>query len=104
MLEAFNMLKKKMQQPRKIREYSANLYQALKLRLRTQTELDDHRREGHSRYSPDCPECKRGAAKQRSHPILLTRQGGEFSVDIAGHYAEGIPVTDRPVAKQLWPS
>ena len=27
----------------------------------------------------------------------------ELSVDIAGPYAEGIPVTDRPAAKQLWP-
>ena len=58
---------------------------------------------GHIRYSPDCPECKRGAAKQRAHSRLFTRQGGELSVDIGGPCAEGLPVTDRPVARHLWP-
>ena len=52
---------------RRIRVYYANLYTALKLRIKTQQELDEHRRQGHVQYSPDCPECKRGAAEQRAH-------------------------------------
>ena len=102
-LYAFNMLKMRMQQTRTIREYFVNLYKALKLRLRTQTALDDHRRGGHARYSPDCPECKRGAATHKSHERLFTCQGGELNVDIRGPYAEGIPVIDRVVARHQWP-
>ena len=61
---------------RKVRAFYANLYIALKLRIKTQQELDEHRRHGHVQYSPDCPDCKRGAAKQRSHQRVFTRQGG----------------------------
>ena len=88
---------------RKVRVYYANLFTALKLRIKTQQQLDQHRREGHVQYSPDCPECKRGAAKQRSHQRALTREGGELSVDIGGPYNPGVPVTDRIVAKHQWP-
>ena len=102
-LESFKMLKKQMQQTRKIQAYYTNLHKALKLRLRTQKELDDHRREGHAQYSPDCLECKRGAAKQRSHQRLFRRQSGELNVDIERPYDESIPITDGPMAKQLWP-
>ena len=52
---------------RNVRDYYANLFKALKVKIRSQQELDEHRRQGHPQYSPDCPECKRGAAKQRSH-------------------------------------
>ena len=86
-----------------IRVYYANLYTALKLRIKTQQELDEHRRQGHVQYSPDCPECKRGAAKQRSHQRAFTRQGGESSVDIGAPYNPGMPVTDRIVAKHQCP-
>ena len=88
---------------RKVRVFYANLYIALKLRTKTQQEFDEHRRQGHVQYSPDCPECKRGAAKQRSHQRVFTRQGGELSVDIGGPYNPGVPVTDRIVAKHQWP-
>ena len=80
---------------RQTRSYYANFYTALKLRIKTQQELDEHRRQGHVQYSPDCPECKRGAATQRSHQRAFTRQGGELSVDIGGPYNLGMPVTDR---------
>ena len=79
------------------------IYIALQIRIKTQQELDEHRRQGHVQYSPDCPECKRGAAKQRSHQRAFTRQGGELSVDIGGPYNPGVPVTDRIVAKHQWP-
>ena len=55
------------QKQREVRLYYANLYSALKIRIKSQLELDEHRRQGHVQYSPDCPECKRGVAKQRSH-------------------------------------
>ena len=61
---------------REVRVYYANLFTALKVRIKTQPQLDEHRRQGHVQYSPDCPECKRGAAKQRSHQRALTREGG----------------------------
>ena len=79
------------------------LYKAYKLKLRTQEELDDHRRGGHAQYSADCPECKRGVARQRPHMRRYTRQGGELSIDIAGPYTPGAPVTDRKVTESLWP-
>ena len=59
-----------------------NLFSALKVRIKTQQQLDEHRRQGHIQYSPDCPECKRGAAKPRAHYRAFTRVGGELSVDI----------------------
>ena len=59
---------------RKARYHLVGLYKALELRIKTQKQLDEHRRQGHLQYSPDCPECKRGAAKQRAHEILFTRQ------------------------------
>ena len=61
---------------REIISYFAKLYSALKVRLRSQGELDEHRRQGHIQYSPDCPECKRGVAKQRPHHRAATREGG----------------------------
>ena len=79
------------------------LAKVLKIKIRSQQELDEHRRQGHPKYSPDCPECKRGAAKQRSHQRMFTRQGGELSVDIGGPYRQGIPLTDRITAKHQWP-
>merc|ERR1711989_312941 len=36
----------------KVRDHYSNLFNALKLRLRSQKELDEHRRQGHPRYSP----------------------------------------------------
>ena len=69
---------------RNVRVFDANLFTALKLRIKTQQQLDQHRREGHAQYSPDCPECKRGAAKQRSHQRAFTREGGSSSEDIGG--------------------
>ena len=88
---------------RDVRDFYANLFKALKIKIRSQQELDEHRRQGHPQYSPDCPECKRGAAKQRSHQRVFTRQGGELSVDLGGPYRAGVPVTDRVVAKHQWP-
>ena len=61
---------------RQVRIYYANLFSALKLKIKSQQQLDEHRRQGHPQLSPDCPECKRGAAKQRSHQRASTRQGG----------------------------
>ena len=64
--EVLNIVKKLREleeKRRRIRVYYANLYTALKLRIKTQQELDEHRRQGHVQYSPDCPECKPGAAK-----------------------------------------
>ena len=61
---------------REIRAYYTNLVSALKVRIKTQQQLDEHRRQGHIQYSPDCPECKRGAARQRAHYRAFTREGG----------------------------
>ena len=102
-LEIVNKLRVIEENQRMIRTYYANLFNALKLKIKTQQQLDEHRRQGHPRYSPDCPECKRGAAKQRSHQRVFTRQGGELSVDLGGPYRPGVPVTDRVVAKHQWP-
>ena len=89
---------------REIRTYFAQLYSALKIRLRSQGELDEHRRQGHIQYSPDCPECKKGVAKQRAHHRAAIREGGELSVDIGGPYPVGIPISDQPnVAKHRYP-
>ena len=81
----------------------AQLLQACKTRLKSHKELDEHRRAGHPHYSPDCPECKRGVGKQRQHKRQYARLGGELSVDIAGPYPKGVPVTDREVIEELWP-
>ena len=88
---------------RRVQNYFADLYKAVKLKFKSQQELDQHRREGHINYSPHCPECKSGTAKQRPHHRAAVRQGGELSIDIAGPVHPGIPVTDRPVVKSLWP-
>ena len=88
---------------REVRSYYAKLYSALKIKLKSQVELDEHRRQGHIQYSPDCPECKRGVAKQRPHHRAMTREGGELSVDIGGPYPVGIPVSDQYVAKHRHP-
>ena len=83
----------------KIRDFYTKLFKAFKIKIRSQQELDEHRRQGHPEYSPDCPECKRGAANPRSHQRVFTRQGGELSVDLGGPYRPGVPVADRVVAK-----
>ena len=72
--------------------------------MRTQGDLDKHRRQGHIEYSPDCPECKRGTAKQRAHHRAVTKEGGELSVDIGGPYPVGLPVSDQPnIAQHRYP-
>merc|ERR1711989_97385 len=89
---------------RVVRTYFAQLYSVLKVRLCTQSELDTHRRQGHIQYSPDCPECKRGVARQRAHHRAETRAGGELSIDIGGPYPVGIPVSDQPhIAQHRYP-
>ena len=88
---------------RHVRVFYANLFTALELRIKAQQQFDQHRREGHVQYSPDCPECKRGAAKRRPQQRAFTREGGELSVDIGGPYNPGVPVIDRIVAKHQWP-
>ena len=76
-------------------EYYVNLLTVSKMRIRTQDELNEHRRQGHPSYSPDCPECKKGVAKQRAHHRAATREGGELSVDIGGPYQPGTPISDQ---------
>ena len=76
-------------------EFYVNLLTVSKMRIRSQDELDEHRRRGHPNYSPDCPECKKGVAKQRAHHRATTREGGELSVDIGGPYQPGTPITDQ---------
>ena len=104
MLNIVKRLREIEEKHRTIRAYYANLYSVLKARLRSQGELDEHRRQGHIQYSPDCPECKRGVAKQRPHHRAATREGGELSVDIGGPYQVGIPVSDQPnIAQYRYP-
>ena len=104
-LRIVEKLRKIENQQRKVRVYFSNMYSALKIRIKSQAELDQHRREGHVLYSPDFPECKRGVAKQRPHFRAACKEGGELSVDIGGPYAVGIPITDRPfVGKIVIPS
>ena len=69
---------------RKGREKIARLIRAYKVNVKTQKQLDEHRRGGHAQYSPECLERKRGVARQRPHRRFLARQGGELSVDIGG--------------------
>ena len=61
---------------REVRVYYTNLVTALKVRIKTQQQLDEHRRQGHIQYSRDCPGCKRGTVKQRAHYRAFTREGG----------------------------
>ena len=103
-LRIVKRLRREDEKRREIRDFYTKLLKALKIKIRSQQELDEHRRQGHPKYSPDCPECKRGAAKQRSHQRVFTRQGGELSVDLGGPYRAGVPVTDRIVAKHQWPN
>ena len=81
-LKLVRHLRKVDERHRRVRTYCAKLYHALRVKLKTQQQLDEHRRQGHPQYSPDCPECKRGAAKQRAHSRADTRTGGELSVDM----------------------
>ena len=46
-------------------EYYVNLLTVSKMRIRTQDELNEHRRQGHPSYSPDCPECNEHTIAQR---------------------------------------
>ena len=62
---------------RKVRIYYAILFNASKVRIKSQQELGEHRRQGHPQYSPDCPECKRGAAKQRTHQRAFYETRGD---------------------------
>ena len=85
-------------------ECYVNLLTVAKTRLRSQGELDEHRRQGHVKYSPDCPECKKGVARQRAHHRAEIKGGGELSVDIGGPYQPGTPITDQfNVAKHRYP-
>ena len=102
-LRVVNKLRKTEDKERKIRDYFSDFYNALKLKFKTQAELDQHRREGHVNYSPHCPECKNGTVKQRPHHRQALKQGGELSIDVAGPFSPGMPVTDRPVVKARWP-
>ena len=92
------------EKPRHQEEYYVNLLTVSKMRIRSQEELDEHRRQGHPKYPPDCPECKKGVAKQRAHHRAATREGGELSIDIGGPYQPGTPVTDQiNVAQHRYP-
>ena len=102
-LKVISKLRKLDDKNRKMKEYFADFYGALKLKFKSQAELDEHRRQGHVVYSPDCPECKKGAAKQRPHKRQALKQGGELSIDIAGPYTPGMPISDRAVVKGRWP-
>ena len=102
-LRVVKELRKGDDKERKVRNDFSNFYGALKLKFKSQAELDQHRREGHVSYSPHCPECKNGTVKQRPHHRQTLRQGGELSIDVAGPYSLGMPVTDRAVVKTRWP-
>ena len=102
-IKKFEILKAQEIRKRKGREKVVRMVKAYKAKIKSQKELDEHRRGGHAQYSPDCPECKRGYAKQRSHRRLPVKMGGELSIDVAGPYVEGLPVTDRREKKELWP-
>ena len=104
MLNLVKRLRKIEEKEKVIKSYYAKLYTALKVILKSQSELDEHRRQGHIEYSPDCPECKKGMAKQRAHHRAPTKEGGELSVDIGGPYPPGLPVTDQAnVARHRYP-
>ena len=74
-------------------------YKTMSLRLKTWAELRRHRAGGHVQFSPDCPECRQGARAVRPHARKGERVGGDLSIDIAGPFEEGLPVTDRPVSQ-----
>ena len=62
-LKLVRKLRKVDDKNRKVQNYFADFYNAVKLKFKSQQELDQHRREGHINYSPRCPECKSGTAK-----------------------------------------
>ena len=101
-LKLVRQLREAEERRRRVRIYNASLYNALRLRIKSEQELDEHRRQGHPRYPPDCPECKRGVARRRPHTRADARSGGELSVDIGGPHIPGLPVTDPIVAKHQW--
>ena len=102
-LRVVEKLRKLDEKERKVRDYFSDWYGALKLKFKTQAELDQHRREGHVSYSPHCPECKTGTVKQRPHHRQAFKQGGELSIDIAGPFSPGMPISDRAVVRGRWP-
>ena len=99
----FEALKKQQYRQRFREELVIKLAQAYRAKIKSQQELDAHRRAGHPQYSPDCPECKRGAARKRPHKRLQSRMGGELSVDLSGPFIKGLPVTDRREKEESWP-
>ena len=102
-VKLFENLKKAEYKKRRIEQHIVKLVAARRAKLKNQQELDEHRRSGHILYSPDCPECKRGAARKRPHRRLETRMGGELSVDLSGPFIRGLPVTDRREKEETWP-
>ena len=72
----FEALKARQYRRRQGEELLIKLATAHRAKLKSQQELDDHRRAGHPHYSPDCPECKKGAAKKRPHKRPQSKMGG----------------------------
>merc|ERR1711973_483065 len=99
----FEKLKQREYKKQRVQQLLVKMVAARRAKLKNQQELDDHRRAGHVEFSPDCPECKRGAARKRPHRRLQTRMGGELSVDISGPFMKGLPVTDRKEKDEYWP-
>ena len=64
----FEKLKKKEYKRRRGEELMVKLVSAFRAKLKTQKELDDHRRGGHAQYSPDRPECQKRGSKKTTTP------------------------------------
>ena len=65
-VEKLEELKAEDYKNRRVKKLMIRLVTAHKLKLKTQKELDDHRRGGHAQYSPDCPKCKE-EQRRRDH-------------------------------------
>ena len=64
----------------------------------TMLQLEEHRRQGHPHYMPECPECRLAMGRLRSHYRLDpdTRPGGELSVDLSGPHPPTLYPSARP--------
>ena len=66
-VSAIKAFKRDLEKQREARNHLVGLYRALKLKIKTQSQLDEHRRQGHLKYSPDCRSANE--VQQSSEPI-----------------------------------
>ena len=73
----------------KLEKWAALRAQVMQAKVSQQL-VEQHRKDGHPTFMPECPDCRPAAGRMRSHFQLDsdTRPGGQLSVDIAGPFPE----------------